>query len=82
MRSMNKKEINLHKNILCQGWFIWVAFIVAIQPDLIISKTLGAQLINVASLFIFIVICLTTLYKRRIKVDQVLLFVFLTLRCV
>lgn len=81
MRSMNKKEINLHKNILCQGWFIWVAFIVAIQPDLIISKTLGAQLTNAASLFIFLIICLTTLYKRRIKVNHVLLFVFLTLFC-
>ena len=81
MRSMNKRVIIQHRDILCQRWFIWVAFIVAIQPDLIISKTLVAQIINVASLFVFTIICINILHKRVIKVDKILLFIFLTLFC-
>ena len=76
---MNEIDYITNKSLLCDRVVIWIAFIVAIQPDFIISKTIGAQLINIASLLVFAVICITTIRKRFIEIDYVLVLIFLTL---
>lgn len=73
---MSKKRFKMSRNILLQDWFIWLAFLIAIQPDLIISNTVGARIVNYCSILIFVATILELIGDRKVKVQRIFILLF------